>query len=133
MMSDAKDDTMSDDPRPETAATPEAVAPAAPPRTRPAPVVPAPAAVAPDPKAQQKVRFDSANIKSTYCNVCNATSTREEVVINFGVNKTWDQGGQDLEVQLEHRIILSPFAAKRLQDLLVRLIAEHEQRYGKLN
>ena len=82
---------------------------------------------------QSKVRFDSANIKSTYCNVCNATSTREEVVINFGVNKTWDQGGQDMEVQLEHRIILSPFAAMRLRDMLVRLIGEHEQRYGKLN
>jgi hypothetical protein len=53
-------------------------------------------------------------------------------VINFGVNKTWDQGGQDLEVQLEHRIILSPFAAKRLNDMLERLIGEHEQRYGKL-
>lgn len=94
---------------------------------------PPPAAATPDAKGQPKVRFDSANIKSTYCNVCNATSTREEVVINFGVNKTWDMGGQEMEVQLEHRIILSPFAAKRLQDLLVRLITEHEQRYGKLN
>ena len=82
--------------------------------------------------AQQKLRFDSSNIKSTYCNVANATSTREEVVINFGVNKTWDMGGKDLEVQLEHRVILSPFAAKRLQELLTRLITEHEQRYGEL-
>jgi hypothetical protein len=82
--------------------------------------------------SQQKLRFDSTNIKSTYCNVCNATSTREEVVVNFGINKTWDTGNRDLEVQLEHRIILSPFAAKRLRDLLARLIAEHEQRYGEL-
>ena len=82
----------------------------------------------------QKLRFDTANIKSTYCNVCNATSTREEVVVNFGVNKTWDMNGgsADLEVQLEHRIILSPFAAKRLQELLTRLMAEHEGRYGQL-
>jgi hypothetical protein len=81
----------------------------------------------------QKLRFDSSNVKSTYCNVCNATSTREEVVINFGINKNWDTAGSELEVQLEHRIILNPIAAKRLQDLLVRLIAGHEQRYGKLN
>lgn len=86
----------------------------------------------PDAGTQQKLRFDTANIKSTYCNVCNATSTREEVVINFGVNKTWDMGNRDLEVQLEHRIILSPFAAKRLQELLTKLISEHEQRYGEL-
>jgi hypothetical protein len=115
-VAETKDDGMSDDPQP----TPD-----------PAPVPPA--ATAPTASGQQKVRFDNTNIKSTYCNVCNATSTREEVVINFGVNKTWDMGTPDLEVQLEHRIILSPFAAKRLQDLLVRLIAEHEQRYGKLS
>jgi hypothetical protein len=99
----------------------------------PSPTAPPPAAATSEVKGQPKVRFDSANIKSTYCNVCNATSTREEVVINFGVNKTWDMGVQEMEVQLEHNIILSPYAAKRLQDLLVRLITEHEQRYGKLN
>jgi hypothetical protein len=82
--------------------------------------------------AQQKLRFDTSNVKSSYCNVCNATSTREEVVINFGVNKTWDTMQKDLEVQLEHRIILSPFAAKRLRELLVKLIQDHEQRFGEL-
>lgn len=83
-------------------------------------------------RPQQKVTFDTANIKSTYCNVCNATSTHEEVVINFGVNKTWDRGDRDLEVQLEHRIILSPYAAKRLQEMLTKLITDHEQRHGVL-
>ena len=96
-----------------------------------APTATQPAAAA-APAGQQKLRFDTANIKSTYCNVCNATSTREEVVINFGVNKTWDMGNKDLEVQLEHRIILSPFAAKRLHELLTKLMTEHEQRYGVL-
>jgi len=92
------------------------------------------AAPAPDAKGpQQKIRFDSTNIKSTYCNVCNATSTREEVVINFGINKNWDMAGQDLEVQLEHRVILSPFAAKRLRDMLTQLLADHEKRYGEMH
>ncbi len=82
---------------------------------------------------QQKLRFDTSQVKSTYCNVCNATSTREEVVINFGVNKTWDMSDREnIEVQVEHRIILSPFAAKRLHELLARLMTEHEQRYGAL-
>jgi hypothetical protein len=123
---------MSDTSHPDNGATPPPAA-AAP---SPAPAAPQAAPTAPHLQAAagHKVRFDNSNIKSTYCNVCNATSTREEVVINFGVNKTWDMGGsQELEVQLEHRIILSPYAAKRLQDLLVRLIAEHEQRYGKLS
>jgi hypothetical protein len=85
-----------------------------------------------DRRPQSKLRFDSSGVKSTYCNVCNATSTREEVIINFGVNKNWDTGPGDLDVQIEHRIILSPFAAKRLQELITRLMTEHEQRYGKL-
>src|ERR1700736_5478474 len=81
---------------------------------------------------QPRVHFDNSQIKSSYCNVCNATSTREEVVINFGVNQTWDTGEKDLEVQMLPRIILSPFAAKRLRELLDKLIQDHEARHGEL-
>ena len=88
---------------------------------------------APEAPPQQRLRFDTSSIKSTYCNVCNATSTREEVILNFGLNKTWDVAGADLAVEIEHRIILSPFAAKRLQQLLTRLMTEHEARYGQLS
>ncbi len=85
--------------------------------------------------AQQSVRFKTENLKSSYCNMCNATSTREEVVLNFGVNQTWDQPGSgraELEVDLLHRIILSPFAAQRLSDALAKLMSDYEARYGKL-
>jgi len=82
---------------------------------------------------QQRLQWNTANLKSTYCNVANATSTREEVVLNFGVNQNWDRGGaQDFQIELQHRIILSPFAAKRLSDLLARLITEYESRHGTL-
>ena len=82
---------------------------------------------------QPKVRFNTANLKSSYCNVCNATSTREEVVLNFGLNETWDQGNANVDVNLLHRIILSPHAAQRLHDLLSKLMKEHDVRYGKMN
>lgn len=83
--------------------------------------------------AQPKVRFDTSNLKSSYCNVCNATSTQEEVVLNFGLNETWDQGNADVDVKLLHRIIVSPHAAQRLLDLLSKLMKEHNSRYGKMN
>ena len=87
-----------------------------------------------DTSAQQpKVRFNTSNLKSSYCNVCNATSTREEVVLNFGLNETWDQGNANVDVNLLHRIILSPHAAQRLLDLLAKLMNEHDTRYGKMN
>lgn len=97
----------------------------------------APPAGAPDPAPaaaprEPQVRLDTSQLKSSYCNVCNATSTREEVVLSFGINQNWDLDRSNFEVQLNHRIILSPFAAKRLLDVLGKLMKEHEARYGEL-
>ena len=85
-----------------------------------------------DAPSQNQVRLDLANLKSSYCNFVNATATREEVVLNFGINQNWELGRKDVDVQLLHRIILSPYAAKRLQELLIQLMREHESRYGEL-
>jgi hypothetical protein len=79
------------------------------------------------------VKWDTTNLRSSYANFCNANSTREEVVLNFGVNKTWERGPQDtFDIELNHRIVLSPFAAKRLTELLQNLMKEYESRYGAL-
>lgn len=85
---------------------------------------------------QPVLRFRTDNLKSSYCNMCNATSTREEVVLNFGLNQNWDQPTarpQELEVDLLHRVVLSPFAAKRLSEALGKLVGDYEARYGKLS
>ena len=93
-------------------------------------------ATAPDERNKQaeqvKVRWNTDKLKSTYSNFCNATSTREEVVLNFGVNQNWERTPAEMEIELEHRIVLSPFAAKRLNQLLSRLMTEYETRYGEL-
>jgi hypothetical protein len=81
---------------------------------------------------QVKVRWNTSKLTSSYANFCNATSTREEVVLNFGVNQNWERTPQEMEIELEHRIVLSPFAAKRLNQLLSKLITEYETRYGEL-
>jgi len=89
----------------------------------------------PAPPRQQTLKFRTENLKSSYCNMANVTSTREEVVLNFGVNQNWDQPGAapgPLEVDVQHRVILSPFAAKRLSDALGQLVRDYEQRYGPL-
>ena len=82
-------------------------------------------------KAQ--VKIDTSQLKSSYCNVANVNSTREEVVLHFGVNQSWDLGQKEMDVELLHRIILSPFAAKRLQSMLSKLLTEYESRYGVLS
>ena len=91
-----------------------------------------PAAAADAAGQQVKVRWNTSGLKSGYANFCNATSTREEVVLNFGVNHNWERSPQEMEIDLEHRVVLSPFAAKRLSQLLSKLVTEYETRYGEL-
>ena len=38
-----------------------------------------------------KIKWDDSNMKSAYANVCNVSSTREEVVLLFGVNQAWNR------------------------------------------
>ena len=90
-----------------------------------------PATEAPRPDLP-RVRWNTEQLVSSYCNFCNANSTREEVVLNFGVNNSWDRAQAETEVDLTHRIVLSPFAAKRLSEVLASLVKEYEARYGTL-
>jgi hypothetical protein len=78
------------------------------------------------------IKVDTSLLKSSYCNVVSGNSTREEVVLTFGVNQDWDMAPRPQEIQLHHRIILSPGAAKRLLDLMTKLIRDHEARHGEL-
>ncbi|MDS4056525.1 DUF3467 domain-containing protein [Accumulibacter sp.] len=79
-----------------------------------------------------RVKWNVEQLKSSYVNFANANSTREEVVMNFGLNASWDRSQPEMEIELAHRIVMSPFAAKRLAELLNKLIAEYESRYGEL-
>jgi hypothetical protein len=82
--------------------------------------------------ALPKVKWDDTGMKTTYANVCNVASTREEVTLLFGTNQTWHAEQKEVKVQLSDRIILSPFAAKRLVLLLGNVVAEYEKRFGTL-
>ncbi len=80
----------------------------------------------------QRIRMNTASVKSSYRNMVDVTTTREEVVMNFGVNESWDRGAAEYDVRLEHRIVMSPFAAKRLATMHGKLVEEPEGRYGEL-
>ncbi len=86
-----------------------------------------------NPAAMPKVRWDDSGLKSSYANVANVTSTREEVVMIFGMNQAWQNGQKEVTVHLTDRIILSPFAAKRLAGLLQNVLREYESRFGVLS
>jgi hypothetical protein len=80
-----------------------------------------------------KIKWDDSNMKSSYANVCNVTSTREEVVMLFGINQAWNRGQKEITIQLTDRVIISPYAAKRLTTLLEGVVSEYEKRFGKLD
>lgn len=80
-----------------------------------------------------RIKWDDTNMKSSYANVCNVTSTREEVVMLFGINQAWNRGQKEVSIQLTDRIIISPYAAKRLVMLLDGVVKEYERRFGVLN
>ena len=80
-----------------------------------------------------KIKWDDSQMKSAYANVCNVTSTREEVVMLFGVNQAWNRGQKEVTIQLTDRIIVSPYAAKRLATLLEGVVKEYEKRFGVLS
>lgn len=80
-----------------------------------------------------KIKWDDSNMQSIYANVCNVNSTREEVVLLFGIHQAWNRGQKEVTIQLTNRIIVSPYAAKRLGMLLDGVVKEYERRFGVLN
>jgi hypothetical protein len=83
--------------------------------------------------AAPTVDWDDSEMRSTYANVVNASSTREEVTIFFGTNDTWKPTPErKFHVSLTDRMVLNPYAAKRLWVLLGAILGEYESRFGAL-
>ncbi len=79
------------------------------------------------------VKWDDSAMSTTYANVCNVSSTREEVTLLFGTNQTLITGQNELSIKLSDRIIISPYAAKRMLKLLGNVVEQYEKRFGQLN
>jgi len=79
-----------------------------------------------------KLKWDTSNMSSVYANVCNVNSTQEEMVFLFGVNEAWDAEMGELKIQLTNRVVMSPYAAKRLSLILNNVVEGYESRFGEL-
>lgn len=78
------------------------------------------------------IHWDDSKMETAHANVVNVATTREEFSVFFGVNQTWNPTGKGFEIALNHRMILTPFAAKRLWLLLGNGIQQYESRFGEL-
>lgn len=79
-----------------------------------------------------KINWDDSKMVTTYANVCNVLGTREEIMVLFGANQAWQSDQKEVNVTLTNRVVLNPYAAKRLHALLELGLREYEQRYGEL-
>jgi hypothetical protein len=85
-----------------------------------------------DAPSTPKVKWSVDKLKSSYVNFANANTTQEEVVLNFGMNNNRDHSANEVEIELTHRIVMSPFAARRRADLMNKRVTRYEDRYGKM-
>lgn len=81
---------------------------------------------------QTKIRWDDSQLRTSYANVCNVASTREEVMLLFGTSQAWMGTTEEVTVALTDRVLLNPHAAKRLAGMLLKTIEEFEKAYGSL-
>ncbi len=81
-----------------------------------------------------RIEWDDSDITSVYANIATATANREEFFLLFGTHQNWhaQPGKNTINVKLSNRMVLSPFAAKRLALILTQSIAAYEERFGKI-
>lgn len=84
-----------------------------------------------EPPRVARVIWDDAQMHTSFANVINVVNTREEFTLLFGTNQSWNMmDKRELTVKLSNRIVLTPFAAKRLLTLLGARVQDYEQRFG---
>ncbi len=86
----------------------------------------------PDGQARHQLRIDDAQASHGYASICRVAGTAEEITVDFaqGIRP----GGQSnvAVLKIDHRVTMSPWAAKRLALALGQAIQRFEQVYGEL-
>ncbi|MDR1760231.1 MAG: DUF3467 domain-containing protein [Fibrobacter sp.] len=83
--------------------------------------------------AQPSVVWNDKDMKSVYANASNVVAGREEVQLLLGMNQAWQMGQSKVSVDLVERVIMSPYAAKRLAIMLSATLNAYETKYGKID
>ena len=81
------------------------------------------------------INWDDSEMESIYANVGTATANREEFFLLFGTHQHWRGTAAEtksVEVKLAKRIVMSPFAAKRLAVILAQSVSAYEEQFGKI-
>lgn len=89
---------------------------------------------------QVRLAVDERTMNTNYANAFRANGTAEEVMLDFGLNlvnpsagaNQQQQSQPEIVFQVNNRIILNYYSAKRLAITLGQLIRRHEDAFGEL-
>lgn len=79
----------------------------------------------------RQLTLDESKAHSCYANFCRVTGSPEEVIIDFGMN-AYPMGPNARPVEVNQRIIVNFFTAKRLLGALYQTIQRHEEVFGPI-
>ncbi len=83
-------------------------------------------------KPQMKpLPVDESKAISCYANFCRVTGTPEELIVDFGMNSQ-PMGTNDKPVEINQRIVLNFYTAKRLLHALHVSVQRHEEVFGNI-
>ncbi len=85
---------------------------------------------------QVRLRMDERNMRTSYANAFRTNGTAEEVMVDFGLNLLGQPGADEktpeIVFQVNERVVLNYYSAKRLAIALGQLIRRHEDQFGEL-
>jgi hypothetical protein len=88
---------------------------------------------------QVRLRVDQSDMGTTYANAFKTNATSEEVIVDLGLNTVVPSPqGKDADVageilfQINNRLILNYYTAKRLALSLGQLVRGYEEKFGEL-
>jgi len=91
-----------------------------------------PSANTTSPQAEpQQISVDAASATRCYANFCRVTGAFEELLIDFGLSAQ-SPGAEAAPVQIDRRVIVNYFTAKRLIAALQISVQRHESLFGVL-
>jgi hypothetical protein len=85
---------------------------------------------------QVMLRVDEGSMQTTYANAFRTNGTAEEIMLDFGLNlmrpATPQQAQPEIIFQVNDRVVLNYYSAKRLALALGQAIRRHEEQFGEL-
>jgi hypothetical protein len=82
-------------------------------------------------QTSQPILVDDSKALSCYANFCRVTGSPEELIIDFGMNAQ-PMGTSDKPIDIQQRIVLNFYTAKRLLHALHVSVRRHEEVFGNI-